>query len=92
MLKYSGLEMTIGRSEDTRIISKGSVRVRNYTSIAVIPTKPLDPREIVTTNEIVITNMLEISALIELSVEKGIATEEGLMGRIGKLRGKIRRR
>jgi hypothetical protein len=44
--------------------------------------KPLDPKEIVTTNEIVITNMLEISALIELLMKKGILTEEELRGKI----------
>jgi hypothetical protein len=54
--------------------------------------KPLDPKQIVITNEIVITNMLEISGLIELLVEKGIVTEEELMGRIERLRGKIRAR
>ena len=47
---------------------------------------------IITTNEIVMTNMLEISALIEILVEKGIVTEKELMGRIEKLRGKMRGR
>ena len=54
--------------------------------------KPLDTKEIVTTDEIVITNMVEISALIELLIEKGIITKDELMGRIQKLRGKIRGR
>jgi hypothetical protein len=54
--------------------------------------KPLDPKEIVTTNELVITNMIEIPALIELLMEKGIVTEEELMGRTEKLRGKMRGR
>jgi len=51
--------------------------------------KPLDQKEIVTTDEIVLTNMVEISALIELLMEKGIVTEEELRGRIENLRGKI---
>jgi len=37
-----------------------------------IMAKPLDTKEIVTTNEYVITNMLEISALIELLIEKRV--------------------
>jgi hypothetical protein len=45
-------------------------------------TRPLDTKEVVTTNQIVITNMLEISVLIELLMEKGIVTEEELRGKI----------
>ncbi len=52
--------------------------------------KPLDPKEIVTTEEIVITNMVEISALIELLIEKGIITQDELMERCERLRGKMR--
>ncbi len=54
--------------------------------------KPLDPKEIVTTEEIVITNMVEISALIELLMEKGIITQDEMMERCKKLRGKMRGR
>ncbi len=54
--------------------------------------KPLDPKQIVTTEEIVITNMVEISALIELLMEKGIITRDELMERCKKLRGKMRGR
>ncbi len=50
--------------------------------------KPLDPKEIVTTEEIVITNMVEISALIELLMEKGIITQDELMERCKKMRGR----
>ncbi len=57
-----------------------------------IRAKPLDRKEIVTTEEIVITNMVEISALIELLMEKGIITNDELMERCKKLRGKMRGR
>ncbi|NIO04768.1 MAG: hypothetical protein GTN74_09185 [Proteobacteria bacterium] len=51
--------------------------------------KPLDAKEIVTTDEIVITNMVEISALIELLMEKGIITQNELMERCKKLRNEM---
>jgi hypothetical protein len=54
--------------------------------------KPLDPKEVVTTDEIVITNMVEISALIELLMEKGIISEEELMEKCKKVKGKMRGR
>jgi hypothetical protein len=54
--------------------------------------KPLDPKEVVTTEEIVITNTVEISALIELLMEKRIITENELMERCKKMRGKMRGR
>ena len=54
--------------------------------------KPLDLKEVVTTEEIVITNMVEISALIELLTEKGIINQNELMERCKKLRGEIRER
>lgn len=54
--------------------------------------KPLDPKQIVTTDEIVITNMVEISALIELLMEKGIIKKDELMEKCKKMRGKIRGR
>jgi hypothetical protein len=54
--------------------------------------KPLDQKEIVTTNELGITNMLEIPALIELLVEKGIITNDELVAKIEEMRGKIRGR
>ena len=49
--------------------------------------KPLDPKQIVTTDEIVITNMVGISALIELLMDKGIITEHQLMEKCKKWKG-----
>jgi len=52
--------------------------------------KPLDPKEIVTTDEIGITNRVEISAVIELLMEKRIITQDELIEKCKKMRGKIR--
>jgi hypothetical protein len=54
--------------------------------------KPIDPREIVTTDRIVITNMVEISAVIELLMKKGIISQDQLMEKCKRMRGKIRGR
>ena len=47
--------------------------------------KPLDPKEIVTTQELAISNMLEIEALRQLLFEKGIITEGEFIERDMKL-------
>ncbi len=43
--------------------------------------KPLDPKQIVTTQELAISNMLEIETLRQLLFEKGIISEEGFIAR-----------
>jgi hypothetical protein len=48
-------------------------------------TKPLNPKEMVTTQELAISNMLEIEALRQLLFEKGIITEEEFIERYKSL-------
>ena len=47
--------------------------------------KPVDPKEIVTTQELAISNMLEIEALRQLLFEKGVIGEEEFIARFKKL-------
>ena len=47
--------------------------------------KPLDPKEIVTTQELAISNMLEIETLTQLLFEKGIVTEDEFFAKFKKL-------
>ena len=52
--------------------------------------KPLDPKEVVTTQELAICNMLEIEASRELLFEKGIITEEEFVAKFKKLDQKMK--
>jgi hypothetical protein len=52
--------------------------------------KPLDSKEIVTTDEVVVSDMPEMSALIELLNDQGIITNQELIEKSEKLKGKIR--
>ena len=47
--------------------------------------KPLDPKQIVTTQELAISNKLEIETLRQLLFEKGIITEEEFIARFKRL-------
>ena len=47
--------------------------------------KPLDPKEIVTTQDLAVSNMLEIETLRELLFEKGIITKEEFLSKFKKL-------
>lgn len=50
--------------------------------------KPVDPKEIVTTQELAVSNMLELETLRQLLFEKGIITEEDLLRGIRSSIGK----
>jgi hypothetical protein len=54
--------------------------------------KPLDPKEIVTTQELTISNMVEIEALRQLLFEKGIINEEDCIVRFKKLDWDMKKR
>ena len=47
--------------------------------------KPLDPKEVVTTQELAISNMLELEALRQLLFERGIITKDEFVARYKKL-------
>ena len=54
--------------------------------------KPLDPKQIVTTQELAISNMLEIETLRQLLFEKGIITKEEFVARYKKLDREMKER
>ena len=53
-------------------------------------TKPLDPKQIVTTQELAISNMLEIEALRQLLFEKRIKTEKEFIAKFKTLNKEMR--
>ena len=54
--------------------------------------KPLDPKQIVTTQELAISNMLELETLRQLLFEKGIISEEEFIERFKKVNKEMKER